>query len=88
MDAFSSLFFQAITCKVCVYLQSVVYSSGHFLAYEAAVLVASVSNFSLARVADARTCDFKSPGRVFESATAKVLISRLVFTFSYLHLRR
>ena len=78
--------FLIITCKFCVYfylVQLLLHSNGSLLAYVLALLVASVSKFSRARGADARTSEFKYPGRKCEFPTIEVLIWRLIFVFLF-----
>ena len=60
---------------------------GNFLAYVAALFVASVKKFSRTSGADLRTGDSKSPDCRIESATVKYLVFNahfiLLFIFSY-----
>ena len=80
--------FLIITCKFCVYLYLVpllLHSNGSLLAYVVALLVASVSKFSRARGADARTSEFKYPGRKCEFPTIEVLILKAYFCLSFFH---
>ena len=68
-----ALCFPIYCLKNCVHLYSVslfLHRSGNILAYVAALFVAIVS---MARGADGRTGDCKSPGHRSESATAKVV---------------